>query len=181
MLSEWSLQYQHGPRNHLARRKCLDRGESGAALRSWTWWKKGGGQPGGHPQSLDPPRAIVIPCPGRLMSWIATEKRAEWPCLALRGLTVDSYWDVNRGVINPGWVTWARVSVVARPEISDDLRLRQLPPCDVSYSYLFFIFILFLMLRCSGDCCELVNTLLEFLVISVLISVLGCAWSCIIG
>ena len=166
MLSQWSLQYHHGPRNHQARRRCLDRGESGAALRRKTSQEA---------------RAIVIPCPGRLMSWIATEKRAEWPCLALRGLTVDSYWDVNRGVINPGWVTWARVSVVARPEISDDLRLRQLPPCDVSYSYLFFIFILFLMLRCSGDCCELVNTLLEFLVISVLISVLGCAWSCIIG
>ena len=52
-----------------------------------------------------------------------SEKRTEWPCLALGGLTVDSYWDVSRGVINPGWVTWARVYVV-RPETPNELRLQ---------------------------------------------------------
>ena len=52
-----------------------------------------------------------------------SEKRTEWPCLALGGLTADSYWDFSRGMINPGLVTWESVYVVARPETPNDLRL----------------------------------------------------------
>ena len=45
------------------------------------------------------------------------------PGLSLIGLIVDSYWDVSRDLINPGWVTWARVYDVARPETPVDPRL----------------------------------------------------------
>ena len=34
---KWSLQYHHGPRNHHTRRKCLDQGESGTTLRTWSF------------------------------------------------------------------------------------------------------------------------------------------------
>ncbi len=70
---------------------------------------------------------------------------------------MDCYWDVSRGLINPGWVTWARVYDVARPETPNDPRIHHwgcvpVHPWDVSCivnakQYFMMKLILFLVIR----------------------------------